>query len=116
MGGSLYKVCTEAAYAEALAKGQFDGSPDDVRDGFIHLSALEQLKGTLDKHFAGQPDLLLLEVEPARLGDALKWEPSRGGALFPHLYAPLSLTAVLSLTRLELTDDGSHRLSEKVRA
>jgi uncharacterized protein (DUF952 family) len=116
MGGSLYKVCTEAAYAEALAKGHFDGSPDDFRDGFIHLSAFDQLKGTLAKHFAGQADLLLLEVDAARLSDALKWEPSRGGALFPHLYAPLPLTAILSVTKLHMAKDGSHHLPEKVRA
>ncbi len=67
----------------------------DLRDGFIHFSTAEQAVETAAKHFAGQRDLVLLAVEADALGDALKWEPSRGGALFPHLYAPLDLTLVL---------------------
>ena len=116
MSGPIYKVCTEAAYSGALAQGQFDGSPDDRRDGFIHLSTADQLEGTLAKHFARQRGLLLLEVDAARLREGLKWEPSRGGALFPHLYAPLPVTAILSVRKLELADDGSHRLPDEVPA
>jgi uncharacterized protein (DUF952 family) len=116
MSGSLYKVCTEAAFAEAASKGRFDGSPDDRRDGFIHLSAADQLRGTLDKHFAGQQGLVLLEVDTDRLRNDLKWEKSRGGALFPHLYAPLDLTAVVSVMKLELSEDGSHLLPVEVNA
>jgi uncharacterized protein (DUF952 family) len=114
MSGPLYKVCTEAAFAEAVTKGRFEGSSDDRRDGFIHLSAADQLRGTLDKHYAGQLGLVLLEVDAARLGDRLKWEESRGGALFPHLYAPLDLAAVISVMKLELADDGSHNLPFEV--
>ncbi len=116
MSGPLYKVCTEAALAEAVSKGRFEGSPDDRRDGFIHLSARDQLRGTLDKHFAGQSGLVLLEVDANRLGDGLKWEKSRGGALFPHLYAPLDIAAVLSVMKLELAEDGSHLLPVEVDA
>lgn len=116
MSGPLYKVCTEAAFAEAASKGRFEGSPDDRRDGFIHLSARDQLRGTLDRHFARQPGLVLLEVDAGRLGDRLKWEPSRGGDLFPHLYAPLDLAAVVSVMKLELAGDGSHRLPAEVSA
>ena len=112
----LYKVCAEAAFAEAMSKGRFEGSPGDRRDGFIHLSAADQLRGTLDKHFAGQTGLVLLEVDANRLGDGLNWEKSRGGALFPHLYAPLDLAAVLSVMKLELAEDGSHLLPVEVDA
>lgn len=116
MSGPLYKVCTEAALAAAVSKGRFDGSPDDRRDGFIHLSARDQLRGTLDKHFAGQLGLVLLEVDANRLGDGLKWEKSRGGVLFPHLYAPLNLAAIISVMKLELAEDGSHLLPVEVDA
>ena len=116
MSGPLYKVCTEAAIAEAMSKGRFEGSPDDRRDGFIHLSAADQLRGTLDKHYAGQSGLMLLEVDARRLGDGLKWEPSRGGALFPHLYGPLDLAFVVSVMKLELGEDGSHLLPVEVDA
>ena len=116
MSGPLYKVCTEAALAEAMSKGRFEGSADDRRDGFIHLSAANQLRGTLDKHFAGQACLVLLEVDANRLGAGLKWEKSRGGALFPHLYAPLDLAAVLSVMKLELVENGSHLLPVEVDA
>ena len=116
MSGPLYKVCTEAALAEAITKGRFEGSPDDCRDGFIHLSAGDQLRGTLDKHYAGQPGLVLLELDVGRLGDGLRWEKSRGDALFPHLYGPLDLAAVLSVMKLELAEDGSHILPGEMDA
>jgi uncharacterized protein (DUF952 family) len=75
--------------------GVFRGSPDDRRDGFIHFSTAAQVRGTLEKYFAGESGLVLIAVAAGKLGAALKWEPSRGGALFPHLYGDLSLTAVL---------------------
>lgn len=87
----------------------FAGSPIDVRDGFIHLSTAGQLRETAAKHFAGGEDLLLVAVSANQL--ALKWEPSRGGALFPHLYAPLMLTAVLWVRELPLLD-GAHVIPE----
>jgi len=85
----VYKILTRAQWSELRTKGEFAGSPDDLRDGFVHLSTLEQVPGTLAKHFAGQVGLVLVEVASAALGDALRWEASRGGALFPHLYGVL---------------------------
>ncbi len=85
----VYKIVSARDWADAEAKGRYDGSADDLRDGFIHLSADDQWTETAAKWFAGQPDLLLVAFEAEVLGPALKWEPSRGGALFPHLYGPL---------------------------
>ena len=110
MSEPVYKICDEAALHEARSKGRFKGSPDDLRDGFIHLSAGGQLAGTLATDFAGRSGLLLLAVDAEKLGDRLKWEPSRGGDLFPHLYAPLDLAHVLFIEALPLGDDGRHRL------
>jgi uncharacterized protein (DUF952 family) len=112
MADPLYKVLTAAALKEAGRTGQFVGSSDDLRDGFIHLSAAHQLEGTLSKHFAGQDGLVLVAVDTARLEPHLKWETSRGGALFPHLYAPLDLSAVLWSAPLTIGKDGLHRLPE----
>jgi uncharacterized protein (DUF952 family) len=116
MAEPVYKVLSETAFKEAAQKGYFAGSADDTRDGFIHLSTAHQLEGTLAKHFAGQGGLVLLAVDPQRLGRHLKWEPSRGGALFPHLYAPLDLSAVLWTVRLPLGRDGRHILPERAFA
>ncbi len=85
----IYKILPRAEWDAALEAGTFLGSPIDVQDGFIHFSTGEQWRETLDKHFAGQADLLLVAVEAETLGPELKWETSRGGALFPHLYGPL---------------------------
>ena len=112
MATRIYKVLTEAELSEARAVGRFEGSADDRRDGFIHLSAAHQLEGTLAKHFAGRADLLLLTVDVEALGSALRWEPSRGGALFPHLYAPLPMVAVRDIAPLRLDDAGRHHLPE----
>ena len=90
----------------------FRGSPDDLRDGFIHLSAGDQLAGTLAKHFRGEENLILLAIEDAALGDALKWETSRGGALFPHLYAPLPRSAVTNAMPLTRDAAGGHVVPE----
>jgi uncharacterized protein (DUF952 family) len=106
----IYKICSSAALQEARGRGRFEGSADDARDGFIHLSAGRQVAGTLAKYFAGQPDLMLLAVDPGRLGERLRWEPSRGGKLFPHLYGPLYLDHVISVEPLLLQEDGRHRL------
>jgi uncharacterized protein (DUF952 family) len=91
----IYKVLSSAEWSEAQRSGSFAGSPDDARDGFIHFSTAEQLEGTLERHFAGQKNLVVLEVDANALGEALRWEPSRGGALFPHLYGELAVVAVL---------------------
>jgi uncharacterized protein (DUF952 family) len=112
----VYKILSEAAFAAALREGRFAGSADDLRDGFIHLSAAHQLAGTLEAHFARQDGLLLIALDAERLAPDLKWEPSRGGALFPHLYAPVDLEAVLSVERVELDRDGRHILPEGVAA
>jgi uncharacterized protein (DUF952 family) len=90
----IYKICEKALWQPAEAEGAFRGSPVDLRDGFIHFSTAAQLKETAARHFAGVPDLMLVAVEAEALGAALKWEPSRGGALFPHLYGSLPLAAV----------------------
>ena len=91
---TVYKILTAEQWAAMQAAGRFEGSADDRRDGFIHLSAKEQVEGTLARHFAGATGLVVLAVDDAALGDALRWEPSRGGALFPHLYAPLKMDDV----------------------
>ena len=90
----IYKVCTRKDWLAAERHGEFRGSDDDARDGFVHFSTAAQLAGTLAKHFPAATDLVLIAADAGALGQALKWEPSRGGELFPHLYAPLPLSAV----------------------
>ena len=108
MTSIIYKICPEPLWRAAEKAGRFDGAPVDFADGFIHFSSAGQAKETAAKHFAGQRDLLLIATETAALGDALKWEVSRGGALFPHLYAPLDLSAVLWVKPLPMGADGVH--------
>jgi uncharacterized protein (DUF952 family) len=91
--GVAYKVLTGPQMAQLLADGVFHGAPVDLADGFIHLSAADQVTGTVDKHFAGQEGLHVVAVDLPALGGAVKWEVSRGGALFPHVYGDLPLTA-----------------------
>ena len=88
----VYKVCPASEWAAAVETGSYRGSAVDLRDGFIHFSTGTQLAETLRRHFAGQSDLVLVEIDPEDLGDALRWEPSRGGDLFPHLYGPLPVS------------------------
>jgi uncharacterized protein (DUF952 family) len=90
-----YKICRRDEWSAAEHARVFRGSPDDLRDGFIHFSTAEQTPGTFEKYFAGETGLVLVAVDTRALGPALKWEPSRGGALFPHLYGELGLEAVL---------------------
>jgi uncharacterized protein (DUF952 family) len=87
----VYKIARAADWAGALKAGSWAGSADDARDGFVHLSTLQQTPGTLARHFKNAVGLILIEFEATRLGAALKWEESRGGALFPHLFAPLQV-------------------------
>lgn len=96
----IFKLLTSAEWAAAQTAGQFDGSADDRRDGFVHFSTADQVVETARRYFADVPDVVLLTVDPAPLGDALRWEPSRGGDLFPHLYAPLPVSAVTSAVHL----------------
>jgi uncharacterized protein (DUF952 family) len=104
----IYKIVAAPEWRAAAASGVFRGAAIDLADGFIHFSTAEQARETAARHFAGQRDLLLVAVDATRLGDALKWEVSRGGALFPHLYAPLSLDAVTKVDSLPLAADGAH--------
>ncbi len=104
----VYKIAPAALWREAEAAGAFRGAPVDLADGFIHLSTAGQARETAARHFAGQADLLLVAVATEALGDALRWEPSRGGALFPHLYGPLPLGAVRAVAPLPLGAGGAH--------
>ena len=105
---TIYKICTAAEWREAERAGAYRGSAADHKDGFIHFSTAEQAAETAAKWFAGQRDLVLVAVDADALGDKLKWEPSRGGALFPHLYAALPLGAVTWVKPLRLGTDGRH--------
>jgi uncharacterized protein (DUF952 family) len=105
----VYKICGAVEWAAATAAGSYAGSADDARDGFIHLSQARQVAGTLARHFAGREDLVLVAVDAGRLGAALRWEASRGGEMFPHLFGALPLDAVLGVEPLPL-EDGWHRL------
>ncbi len=104
-----YKVLT-AEQMKELEGGAFSGSPADMADGYIHLSTADQLAGTIERHFAGQSDLWLVAVDVEAEGDRAKWEPSRGGALFPHLYGTLLLETVVAYSPLEYEPDGTIRL------
>ena len=107
---TIYKICETAQWAQAERNGAFRGSAVDLADGYIHFSTAAQVADTATKHFAGMSNLLLVAVEAEDLGDALKWETSRGGALFPHLYGPLPTAAARWVQALLLDDDGRHVL------
>jgi uncharacterized protein (DUF952 family) len=109
MSQIIYKIAPEALWREAEKNGRFTGAPIDVADGFIHFSTADQARETAAKHFAGQTDLLLIAIDGALLGDPLKYEVSRGGALFPHLYGVLDMNAVLWVKPLPLGADGAHQ-------
>ena len=112
----VYKIATETVFAPARATPSFAGMPIDAQDGYIHFSSADQLAETLRLHFAGQSDLVLLAVRSADLGDGLRWEASRGGALFPHLYGgPLPTAAIAWEAPLSVAADGSCRLPEAIR-
>lgn len=104
-----YKVLLPEQFATLEADGVFTGASVDLADGYIHMSTAGQLAETIAKHFAGHDDLRIVAVDLEALGGELKWEESRGGALFPHLYAPLSLGAVIAYGPLEFDEDGSIR-------
>jgi uncharacterized protein (DUF952 family) len=109
---TIYKICEQQAWHAAEQAGHYRGSEIDARDGFIHFSTAAQVAETAAKHFAGQADLMLVAVDSDALGAALKWEPSRGGDLFPHLYASLALSAVRWTRRLPDETDGRSTLAE----
>ena len=104
----VYKIATRAQWADAEAAGVFTGAPVDVEDGYIHFSTAEQAPETAARHFAGRDGLLLIAVDVAALGEALRYETSRGGALFPHLYAPLDLAHVAWVRPLPLGPGAVH--------
>jgi len=112
---NVFKVATRQAWDAACQLGAFAGSSDDLRDGYIHLSAAHLLAGTLAKHFKGQTDLVLITLDAAALGDKLRWEPSRDGELFPHLYAALPAAAAREVRALKLDDRGVPIVPEDLR-
>jgi uncharacterized protein (DUF952 family) len=112
----VYKIATETAFAPFRSAPSFAGMPIDAADGYMHFSTAAQLPETLRLHFAGQDGLVLLAVRSADLGAGLVWEPSRGGALFPHLYGgPLPISAIAWEAPLRVAADGSCTLPEAVR-
>ncbi|MDX2203961.1 MAG: DUF952 domain-containing protein [Hyphomicrobiaceae bacterium] len=104
---AVYKICSTSEWQAAEHAGAFTGSAVDVKDGFIHFSTAGQVAETAARHFSGQGDLVLVRVEAEALGADLKWEPSRGGALFPHLYGPLPTRLATWVKPLPLGPDGS---------
>jgi uncharacterized protein (DUF952 family) len=105
-----YKIMSSTEHEQMQRQGLFRGSPVDVADGYIHLSCGSQLAETLDKHFAGVNGLVLAAVDLSRLGDAVRWETSRGGQLFPHIYGILTMDAVVATAPLERAPDGALKL------
>lgn len=104
MSDIIYKICPRPLWEDAKKAGRFGGAGIDLQDGYIHFSTADQARETAAKHFASQQELVIVAVSTARLGAALKWEPSRGGALFPHLYEPLSLEHVKWVAALPWND------------
>ena len=107
-GELIYHICRKAEWEAARRRGRYEGSSQDRADGFIHFSDESQVVASAARHRAGQDGLVLIVADPAALGAALRWEPSRGGALFPHLYGPLPLEAVRRVEDLPLGSDGAH--------
>lgn len=112
MAKTIYKIVPASLWQNAKDAGIFEGAAIDLADSYIHFSTAPQAKETAARHFAGQEDLLLVAVDGDALGDRLVYEPSRGGDLFPHLYAALQLSAVLWEKPLPLGDDGAHQFPE----
>jgi uncharacterized protein (DUF952 family) len=108
----VYKILKRDDWAAAQRAGRFEGAAIDLADGYIHLSTAAQASETARLHFAGQAGLVLLRIDAAALGAGLKWEPSRGGQLFPHLYGPLDCALVEAATPIPLGADGTPQLGE----
>ncbi|PYE86378.1 DUF952 domain-containing protein [Phyllobacterium leguminum] len=109
---TIYKIAPRALWQAAEEAGVFTGAPVDINDGYIHFSTAQHVRETAAKHFAGQDDLLLVAIDADVLGDELKYEAARGGALFPHLYGDLPLAAVRWVKPLPLGADGAHQFPE----
>ncbi len=101
MASKAYKILTRGQWAGWQAAGMFSGAPVDLADGYIHLSAAEQVAETHAKWFAGLSELMLVEIDLDALGDTVRWEPARGGALFPHVYGPIPYGAVTDARPIE---------------
>jgi uncharacterized protein (DUF952 family) len=106
----VYKIMSAAELQQMQHDGAFHGSPADVADGYIHLSCASQVAATLDRHFGGVEGLMLVAVDLSRLGDSVRWEPARGGELFPHIYGRLPMEAVVTVAAVERTAEGAVRL------
>lgn len=116
MQTTIYKVIDKDVWSAAKVTGEFAGAAIDIRDGYIHLSSAEQVVETVQKHFAGQDNLLLLSVSTAKMADDLKWETSRNDQRFPHLFRPLTAAEVVAEEPLPLNEDGSHRFPARFAA
>lgn len=111
-----FRLATPERWAEVMLAGVFKGEPHDIADGFIHLSAADQVEGTLLKHHDQHQRLVLAEVDLAALGETVKWEVSRGGALFPHVYGEIPVSAVISVRHLLRNDEGDWVLPKDLRS
>ena len=108
MSNLIYHICRHDEWDAAQTTGSYCGSSQDLEDGFIHFSTAAQVRTSAAKHRSGQADLVLLTVDPDVLGDAVKWEPSRGGQLFPHLYGSLKVSGVVRVDPIDLNHKGDH--------
>jgi uncharacterized protein (DUF952 family) len=108
----IYKILKRAEWEAAVRAGRFDGAAIDLADGYIHLSTAAQAQETARRYFAGQADLVLVRLDTEALGVAIRWEPSRGGDLFPHLYAPLDCALAEAVSPIALDGDGTPRLGD----
>ena len=106
----VYKIMSATELNQMRRDGVFRGSPADITDGYVHLSTGSQLAATLDKHYSGVDGLMLAAVDVSLLGDTVRWEPARGGQLFPHIYGPLPIGAVVLVAPVERASDGTVRL------
>ena len=105
----IFHLCPRALWEAALARGAYYGRPADLADGYIHCSSAAQLRASAAKHAAGQADLVLLALDPDSLGSSLRWEPSRQGELFPHIYGGMPVSAVLRTDPVPLDAEGQHQ-------
>jgi uncharacterized protein (DUF952 family) len=110
----IYKIFRVHEWAAAKKSGMFAGSPDDLRDGFIHFSTAEQLRGTIEKYFSAQDEIILASFDAEGFGDRLKWEISRGGMHFPHLYARLPQSEMLQMWCIEKDISGRFNLPAEI--
>jgi len=112
----VYKILDSDTYARVRDERAWAGAPIDLADGYVHLSAHHQVAGTLAAHFAGRDDLMLAAFDADELGSDLRWEASRGGALFPHLYAPLDMTRAIAARLIARDRGGRHIVPDEVEA